>query len=98
MKPDTFKTGQTNFKAELVSEEPAEVISCTEVNDLYEFLNNLIKNGKIEFKEYSLDEDYQRKIQNHIKNRIIKYKILEKKDKPIYKFCEQKFPNLINNL
>ena len=93
-----FKTQQTSFKGEVVSEEPVKVLKCTEVDDLYEYLQTLIKNGELDFKPYSLDENYQDFITEHIKSRLIMFNILEKKDKPIYQFCKQKFPNLVDEL
>ncbi len=94
----TFKEGQTSFKGEVVSEQPVKVIKCTEIKDLYQYLQELIKEGRLDFKPYSLDEDYQKAINEHIKNRLIKFHIFEKKDKPIYQFCKQKFPQLVNEL
>ena len=98
VEPDTFKKGRTSFNGELVSEEPVKILNCTEVEDLYDYLQYLIKKGSIDFKSYSLDNEYQSKIQEHIKSRLIMFNILENKDRPIYKFCKQKFPEIVRDL
>lgn len=98
LKSDTFKAGETSFNAEVVSEQPVEILNCTEVKDLYKYLIKVIGEGNIEFKEYSVDENYQKMIKNHIKNRLLLFNILKKKDSEIYRFCKQKFPDLVDNL
>ena len=96
--PDSFKSNQTGFSGEVVSEKPVEVLNCKTINNLYQHLLNLVNEGKIIFKPFSQEKDYKNMIDQHIKNRLIKFDILSKKEHPIYKFCKEKFPDIINKL
>ena len=98
VKPDTFETGQTDFRYEVVSEKPVEVISCTEVKDLYSYLKKLIAEEKIIFKEYSQEEDYVNYMNEHIKDRIKSFNILNNQNSEVYKFCKLKFPKIMEDL
>ena len=95
--PNTFKDGKTSFSAEVVSEEPVKVLHCKEVKDLYEYLKDLVKKNKIVLHPYSLDKDYQSKIDKHIEDRIIRFNCLDSKH-PMNKFCKEKFPNVVKSL
>ena len=87
--PTDFIEGETSFKSEVVSEKPVKVLSCTKIDDLYDYLLKLIDEGKIEFKQYSLDVDYQKEIKERIKNRIELFETWKDKESIGYKFCLQ---------
>ena len=95
----TFEKGQTSFGAEVVSEKPVKVLSCSIVDDLYSNLLSLIEGGKIDYKSYRKDDlEYVEMINAHIKDRLVNFKILQNKDSMTYKFCKEKFPSIINEL
>ena len=95
----TFEKGKTSFRAEVVSEVPVRILSCKKVDDLYSHLLSLIEMGKIEYKSYRKDDlEYIEMINAHLKDRLIRFGILQNKDAMIYKFCQEKFPSLINEL
>ena len=90
--PTSFEAGKTSFRSEVVSEKPVKVIKCTEVKDLYQLLLKLIKKNKIEFQKYSTNPEYLAKIEEHIKDRLMRFGVLDDKTTNIYKFCKEKFP------
>ena len=95
----TFKRGKTSFKSEVVSEEPVKVLSCEKVDDLYSLLLSLINEGKISYEPYNENcAEYVEMINEHIKDRLISFGILQNKDSMTYKFCKEKFPSLVNEL
>ncbi len=97
--PSTFEKGKTSFRAEVVSEKPVKVLSCSKVDDLYSHLLSLIDEGRIEYKPYRKDDlEYVDMINEHIKDRIISFRILDNKDSRLYKLCNEKFPGIINEL
>ena len=98
--PSTFEKGKTSFKAEVVSEKPVKVLSCTKVDDLYSRLLSLIDDGKIEYRSYRKDDlEYVEMINEHIKDRLISFcGILQNKESSLYKFCKEKFPSIVNEL
>ncbi len=49
-------------------------------------------------KKQCYNAEYVSMIEEHIKDRIIRFNILDNKEKPIYKFCEQHYPNIIQEL
>ena len=59
----------------------------------------MIGEGKIEYQAYREDDiEYVHMINEHIKDRIISFGILENKESELYKFCEKKFPEIIDEL
>lgn len=97
--PTDFVEGKTSYKAELVSEKPVKILKCTKVDNLYETLLNLSKEGKLDLRFYEKDNPkYVEVINNHIKDRIIRYKILENKDSYKYRFCKDFFPEIVMEL
>lgn len=93
-----FEEGKTSFCAELVSEKPAKVLSCKKVENLYEEIQKLIEKNEIHFHEYSINEDYQKYIKKHLKDRIVRYKVLEDKTDKRYLFCKEKFPEILEEV
>jgi len=95
----TFKSGKTSFRSEVVSKQPVRVLSCKKVDDLYSLLLSLINDGKIEYKQYNENcAEYVEMINEHIKDRLISFGILQNKDSRIYKFCKEEFSKIINEL
>lgn len=47
VEPEGFKSGQTSFKGEVVSENPAKIINCDKIDNLYDFLMKKVDNGEI---------------------------------------------------
>lgn len=96
--PSTFEYGKTNFSSEVVSESPVKVLKCTKVDNLYDLLLSLIQQNKIIFKPFSPDKEYQEMIEKHIKERILRYGVLNSKDSNAYKLCKDKFAQYLNDL
>ena len=91
--PADFKEGLTSFSAEVVSEKPVKVLKCTKVEDLYAYLLNLIKENKINFKEYSQERQYQEMINNHMRDRF-QY-IKNRVEHPAYQVLVKYYPHII---
>lgn len=90
--PSTFEKGKTSFRAEVASERPVKVLSCSKVDDLYSHLRSLIDEGRIEYQSYSEDSvEYVDMINEHIKDGITRFGILQNKESSLYKFCNEKF-------
>ena len=99
MDSSTFKKGETSFDAEVVSESPVKVLSCTKVPDLYTMLSTLIDHGKMEFKAYDENNaDLMTVINNHIKHRIERFNVLDNRFSKTYSFCCEKFPAIVSEL
>lgn len=96
--PSTFEKNKTSFKGEVVSEKPVNIISCKEIDDLYQHLLMLNKNGKMQLHFYEDTKEYKKMIKNHISDGIISFGILNNKNCGIYKFCERYFPEILNEL
>lgn len=97
--PTTFEEGKTSFRAEVVSEKPVKVLGCLKIDDLYSHLLSLINEGKIEYEQYKEDSvEYVEMMKGHIKDRLVRFGILENKESDLYKFCNEKFSNIINEL
>ncbi len=96
--PTDFQEEKTTFKGEVVSEVPVKILGCEVVEDLYAYLNDLIAKGEIVFKKYSLDAEYQKMIRAHLKNRLEMFGICKNKEASIYKFCMEKYPDIVNEV
>ena len=97
--PKSFESGKTSFGAEVLSEEPVKVLNCKKIEDLYSLLLLLIDEGKLEYKPYDGNcAEYVEMISSHIKDRLISFGILQRKNSVLYKFCKEKFPNIVNEL
>ena len=96
--PTTFLYGKTSFKAEVVSEKPVKVINCTKVENLYNKLMSLVEENKIELKMYDENPKYISMINEHIKDRILRYGIMQRKNSTAYRFCQDKFPHILKEL
>ena len=97
--PEGFESGKTSFRGEVVSETPAKILNCEKIDNLYEYLMKKVENGEIILKEYDKnDKNYIEMMEEHIKDRLKKFNILDDKEKPIYKFCEEHFTPIINDL
>ena len=97
--PTTFKEGETEFDAELVSKENVKVLNCEKVGDLYGKLKSLIDSGSITYVPYmENDSKYVEMINAHIKDRLVRYGILDKPKSKVYKFCQKHFPAVIDEL
>ena len=60
---------------------------------------SLAKEGKFEYKPYMKDSPaYIEMINKHIKDRLIRFEILNRKDTKTYKFCKEKFPKILKEL
>ncbi len=95
--PANFEEGKTSFSPEVVSSQPAKVLKCTKVDDLYKVINKLIKQGKIDFHKFSTAPEYVEQMERHIKDRIIRFGVLNNTDSNTYKFCKQKFPQWLED-
>lgn len=97
--PSTFEKGKTSFRAEVVSEKPVKVLSCLKVDDLYSHLLSLIDEGRVEYKPYKKDDlEYVEMINEHIKDRLMRFGILQNKESKYYKFCKEKFPTILDEI
>ena len=96
--PTTFKAGETSFKSEVVSEDPVKILKCEKVDDLYAYLQKLIKNGELDFKPYLQDEGYQEMIRQHIKSRIELFEIYKQPNTKSYQFCKEKFNDILQEV
>lgn len=96
--PTTFRDGITSYPAEVVSEVAVKVLDCRKVDDLYENLQNLIRNGELDFKAYSNDKDYQKMMREHIKSRIELFEIDKNTHTTAYKFCKEKYKNILEEV
>ena len=68
----------------------------TRIDDLYEFLLDLIEKKEIVFQPYS--DKSSAKIYNHIKSRIEMFKTYKDKNSAPYKFCMEKFPEILKEV
>ena len=98
VKPDTFEMGQTNFKGEVMSSKPVKIINCTEVKDLYDYLDKLIEDRKITLLDYNNNPEYVSRINESIKDRIKLFHVLEDPSGEAYTFCMSKFPTIMQEL
>ena len=96
--PTNFEAGKTNFKGEVVSEKPVQVLSETKIEDLYNHLLNFFKEGKINLHFFENTNAYKKIIDNHISKRLIEFGVLENKSRAIYKICQEKFPQIVEKL
>lgn len=96
--PSTFMSGKTSFKGEVVSEKPVKILNCKKVENLYDFLLKLNKEGKIELHFFEDTEEYRKMIDDHVTDRIVRFGILNFKDSDLYKFCENHFPLIVRRL
>lgn len=97
--PTDFEEGKTSYRAEVVSEKPVKVLNCTKVENLYEKLLELSKQGELDLRFYDKDDPkYVEMIEQHLKDRIVRYEILEDKEKYQYKFCTYYYPHIIEKL
>ena len=97
--PTDFEEGKTSYGAEVVSDKPVKVLNCTKVEDLYNTLLNLYKQGEFDLRFYEKDNSqYVNEINKHIKDRIIRYKVLENKEKYQYKFCTYYYSDILEEL
>lgn len=91
-----FVDGKTSFSAEVVSEKPVKILKETRIDDLYECLLDLIEKKEIVFQPYS--DKSSAKIYNHIKSRIEMFKTYKDKNSAPYKFCMEKFPEILKEV
>ena len=97
--PTDFEEGKTSYSAEVVSEKPVKVLNCTKVDNLYEKLLELSKQGEIDLRFYDKDDPkYVEMIEQHLKDRIVRFGILEDKEAYRYKFCTWYYPHIIGEL
>lgn len=97
--PTFFEEGKTSYLAEVVSEKPVKVLKCTKVEDLYQTLLKSAENGELDLRFYNKENPkYVEVIEKHLKDRIVRYDILEDKEKCQYKFCTYHFPHIIKEL
>lgn len=94
--PTNFETGKTSFSGEVVSEKPAKIIGYTVVEDVYEKLLELERQGK--FKIVRFSKETEDMMQKHIADRIIRWHILDGATSYQYKFCKEHFASLIEQL
>ena len=87
MEPDTFVRGKTGWRAEVVSEVPVKVIGCTKIDDTYETLMQLEKEGQFIFKEYNNDPK--------VKERFLYNLCHWNKQSDGYKYFQENYPELI---
>ena len=87
VEPDTFVRGKTGWRAEVVSEVPVKVIGCTKIDDTYETLMQLEKEGQFIFKEYNNDPN--------VKERLLRMLCHLNKKNNAYKYFQENFPDLI---
>lgn len=97
--PTDFEEGKTSYSAEVVSEKPVKILKCTKVDDLYKTLLELAKNGKLDLKFYEKENpEYVKMMDNHLKDRIVRFGILNDKEKYQYKFCTYYYPHILKEL
>ena len=97
--PIDFMEGKTSYTAEVVSEKPVKVLNCTKVEDLQSTLLELAESGELELKFYNKDNpEYVKLIDEHIKDRILRFGILEDKERYVYKFCTWYHTHIIEEL
>ena len=96
--PSHFEKDKTSFKGEVVSEKPVKVLSCKEINNLYQYLLQLNENGKLQLRFFEETNEYKKMIYNHISDRIIRFGILNEKNSGLYHFCESHFPTILEEL
>ena len=97
--PKDFKENKTSYSAEVVSEKPVQVLKCTVVKNLYDKIISLYKKGKIDLRFYDKDnENYVTTINKHIKHRLKIFNTLKNKQTNQYKFCKEKFSEIIKEL
>ena len=97
--PTDFEEGKTSYSAEVVSEKAVRVLKCTKVDDLEKKLLELANNNELDLQFYDEDnEQYVEMIENHLKDRIVRFGILEDKEKYRYKFCTWYYPHIIDEL
>ena len=92
-----FKGGQTSFSAEEVCDKRARVLSCKKIEDLHSHLLGLAESGKLRLKTYSTDINYQAMIEKHIKDRVVRFGIINDATSNNYRFCEEKFPRYMQD-
>ena len=64
-----------------------------------EILKSVFDKEKIEYKQYCKDdEEYVEMINQHIKDRLMRFGIIQYKQSDLYKFCKEKFPAILNEL
>ena len=61
-------------------------------------LQELIAKGKLHLQEYSEDESYKNMIHNHIKDRLVRFDVLGRPNSDVYKFCRDKFGEIIEEI
>ena len=96
--PTDFEENKTTFSSELVSKKTVKILNCTKIDDLYNHLLKLSKENKFNYRHYEETPNYIKMINNHIKDRLIRFKTLENKNSYSYKFCKEKFPHIIAEL
>ena len=66
---------------------------------MHKTLLNLAKNGELELKFYDKEDiAYVQMIEEHLKDRIVRFGILEDKEKYAYKFCAYYYPHILEEL
>lgn len=98
VEPFSFQKNKTSFKSELVSEKPVRVLGCKEINNLYKYLLQLNKKGKIMLHFFEDAKEYTDMIYNHITDRIIRFGILKDKTSRTYEFCAKHYPEILYKL
>lgn len=96
--PQTFCEGKTSFSGEVVSESPVKTLNCEKVYNLYDYLLNLDKEGKIDLHFFENSTEYIADVEDHISDRILRFGVLNNKDGRIYKFCKERFPSILKRL
>ncbi len=96
--PTNFMEGKTSFKGEVVSEKPVKILNSKKIDNIYEHLLELNKESKINLYFYKNTNEYNKKIDEHIIDRITRFNILADKDSGLYKFCKRHFPTIVNKL
>ena len=87
VEPDTFVRGKTGWSAEVVSEVPVKVIGCTKIDNTYETLMQLEKEGQFIFKEYNNDPN--------VKEELLYNLYHWNKQSDAYKYFQENYPELI---
>lgn len=97
--PTDFEEGKTSYAAELVSEKPVKVLKCTKIDDLHKTLLDLAEKGELDLRFYEKNNpQYVETMNNHIRDRIIKFGILEDKEAYSYKFCKWYHTHILEEL
>lgn len=91
----TFKSNKTSFSSELVSEKSVKVLLEDKIDDIY---NTIMKTKDIILIKYSDNKEYREFVQDHIKQRLISWKIVNQKDEDIEPRIWKYHGNLINEL